>query len=838
MRNSNGWCLYPVAVVILAVASLRADTCLWSNVTAGTYYWTNEANWAESVVPPNDGTADIVFSNSMAGVATPYTVMINGNRSINRLKFLRNGVMGSKPVLSSVDTNTLISLGAGGLALDSYTGAAAPYSTDKSMPSPNWYTPLHLTASQSWFVEQDGYEHGHLHMYMRDAVSSGEDVLWTIGGRTFLSFLSGHSSNFLGRVVLNGRVNFANPTQFSRLGTRPIQVTNVSNLVAEVSVPAPVLRFSHTASGSFFFNNALEFALTNASTVFGLNLVGDALDITLQMTNTWSGITLDDKLNVTGPTVFSDTVKLILSGDNKELVTNNAARIWLQNVVTVLNHTNAWGPQNSMRTYLGKINSQIAGTYGGLLATDGKHVASVISAPSPGQGIAGGVDQYVKQAQHPTMPLLVGLSGPGSVTFSGALSISGTFPQEHQFRLTAPSNGLARFTGTVTGGTTLPVQILGLGDVGLYATNTAMKQGVYVRNGRLLLGSEKDAAGTKPIVLGDVVPVSTNVRLLAAVNPATVSGDAWSTNETSGTYTFKTSAPNVDGVKPVTGDRILVNEPANAYRNGIYLMTASNIWTRAEDLNETNEFVHGLRVKVAEGSAHAGKALFLFNYEDMSPLNTKFILNWSNHYIAFHYEAEAEPKVAVLTDGAVTVTNAINVVDNKSAGRSLIGGNTADESVFTGNIALSRSVTLSAVQSGLVRMTGAFTGSGDIIKAGAGTVRLTGADSAVGGYVLEEGTLAFGQPVTIAKPLTFTATNGRTGTLAVSGNLTFGDGAALASVPAGLDPALIHTLVQCSGGTIQGTLPVQSLPLDWHVHQSETAITTYYAPGGTVFHLK
>jgi len=834
MRNSNGVYLYSIVLVILAVASLRADTRVWSSVTSGTFYWTNEANWAEGVVPPNDGTADIVFSNSMATVSTPYTVKINGNRSINRLKFLRNGNANSKPVLSSVDTNTLISLGAGGLALDSYTGVAAPYSTDKSMPSPEWYTPLRLTASQSWFVEQDGYEHGHLHMYIRDAISSGEDVLWAIGGRTFLSFLSGHSSNFLGRVVLNGRVNFADPTQFSRLGTRPIQVTNISNLVAEVSASAPVLRFSHTASGSFFFNNALEFALTNTSSTFGLNLVGNTFDITLQMTNTWSGITLTDKFSITGPIVFSDSVKLVLSGDNQGLVTNNAARIAVQNVVVVLNHTNAWGPKNSMRTYLGRPNSNVAGTYAGLLATDGKDVLSPISVPVSNQG----VNDYVSANQHPTMPILVGLSGPGSVTFSGSLGNEGAFPNEHQYRLTAPSNGLARFTGTVAGGTTLPVQILGLGDVGLYATNTAMKQGVYVRNGRLLLGSNKDAAGTKPIVLGDVVPVSTNVRLLAMVNPATVSGDTWSTNGSSGTYTFKTSAPNVDGVKPVTGDRILVNEMLNAYRNGIYVMTASNIWTRAEDLNETNEFVHGLRVKVAEGAANAGKALFLFNYEDLSPLNTKFRLNWSNHNIAFHYEAEAEPDVEVLTDGAVTVTNAINVVDNKSAGRSLIGGNTADESVFTGNIALSRAVTLSAVQNGLVRMTGAFTGSGDIIKAGAGTVRLTGTDSAVGGYVLEEGTLAFGQPVTIAKPLTFTASNGRTGTLSVSGDLAFGEGAVLASVPAGLDPALIHTLVQCSGGAIQGTLPVQSLPLDWHVHQSATAITTYYAPGGTVLLLE
>lgn len=561
------------------------------------------------------------------------------------------------------------------------------------------------------------------------------------------------------------------------------------------------------------------------------------MDIALNMTNAWSGQIGHDRLFLKGPITFSDNVRLTLSGNNENLITNSTTRIAIHYPTTILDHPHALGPNNAMPVLLGAPNSSYGGAMTGLLATDGNHVNASIIAPIPNQGVSSGDAQYVTGNQHPTMLLRVGLADAGEVTFSGKMEVVGAFPQEHQYCLTAPSNGVARFTGTVSGGDVLPMQILGLGDVGLYATNTTMKNGVSIRGGRLLLGSLKDAAGTKPIILGDTVPVVTQANLLANFSPLVSSG-TWSTNTSSGTYTFNTSPPQVDGVTPVIGDRILVNDPVNAYRNGLYLMTDVKTWTRTDDLDQESEFVHGLRIKITNGTTYAGKALYLFNYEDKSPLDTKFKLNWTNHRLAFHFESEAEPNVAVLSDGAVTITNDIWVVDNKSAGKSVIGGLTADESTFSGKVILSRAVTLTAVQDGVVTMSGEFSGEGDLIKSGAGTVRLTGSDSATGGYLVEQGTLAFGQPVTLNKPISFEAKEGVTGTITVSGDLTFGEDAGLASLPEGLDPEQVHTLITCIGGTIQGTLAVEDLPLNWHVRQKSTSVITYFAPGGTQIFIK
>ncbi len=132
---------------LLSVGTLFADSYHWTRVDAGTYYWTNALNWAEGVVPPSDSSADIMISNSLASVTTAYTLYVSGDQQINGIKFLKNGSANSKATLRAEDEAGQLSLGAGGLALDSYSETALPYSQDKSMPSPSWYVPLHLTDS-------------------------------------------------------------------------------------------------------------------------------------------------------------------------------------------------------------------------------------------------------------------------------------------------------------------------------------------------------------------------------------------------------------------------------------------------------------------------------------------------------------------------------------------------------------------------------------------------------------------------------------------------------------------------------------------------------------------
>jgi hypothetical protein len=72
-----------------------------------------------------------------------------------------------------------------------------------------------------------------------------------------------------------------------------------------------------------------------------------------------------------------------------------------------------------------------------------------------------------------------------------------------------------------------------------------------------------------------------------------------------------TALGNIDGVAPVVGDRILVNNEATAANNGIYVVTAlggagAYILTRASDADTSLKLV-GLRTLVLLGTANAGK---------------------------------------------------------------------------------------------------------------------------------------------------------------------------------------------------------------------------------------
>ncbi|MEX0643202.1 MAG: autotransporter-associated beta strand repeat-containing protein [Pirellulales bacterium] len=98
--------------------------------------------------------------------------------------------------------------------------------------------------------------------------------------------------------------------------------------------------------------------------------------------------------------------------------------------------------------------------------------------------------------------------------------------------------------------------------------------------------------------------------------------------------------------------------------------------------------------------------------------------------------------VALLTGGAFTIERDINVTNNGS-GTTTIGGNTFDDSTFSGDIALNRDVRLTSIADGgnAVNVTGVISGSGGITKVGSGVAILTADNGYSGDTAVEEGTL-------------------------------------------------------------------------------------------------
>jgi len=102
---------------------------------------------------------------------------------------------------------------------------------------------------------------------------------------------------------------------------------------------------------------------------------------------------------------------------------------------------------------------------------------------------------------------------------------------------------------------------------------------------------------------------------------------------------------------------------------------------------------------------------------------------------------------SLLTGGAFTVGQNI-IVQAGSGGSAILGGNTNDNSFFTGNIALNKNVTLQSFATGSNAVTfngGGISGAGfGVIKSGSGIVILGGANTYTGATTVNNGTLKAG----------------------------------------------------------------------------------------------
>lgn len=82
---------------------------------------------------------------------------------------------------------------------------------------------------------------------------------------------------------------------------------------------------------------------------------------------------------------------------------------------------------------------------------------------------------------------------------------------------------------------------------------------------------------------------------------------------TTGAITTSTEQ-TIDGVSVVTGDRVLVKNQAQAWRNGIYVVSTGD-WTRATDYDETSEVKAGTFCNVLMGTANGLKSFAQINID-------------------------------------------------------------------------------------------------------------------------------------------------------------------------------------------------------------------------------
>jgi autotransporter-associated beta strand protein len=228
---------------------------------------------------------------------------------------------------------------------------------------------------------------------------------------------------------------------------------------------------------------------------------------------------------------------------------------------------------------------------------------------------------------------------------------------------------------------------------------------------------------------------------------------------------------------------------------------------------------------------NGGRAFFLFNREEIAyaPLVMNSTANNTFAYFGFNDEPAVNPDVALLAAAAVTVSNKVVVSDNLSSGTSTLGGSTAEASLFLGDITLNRDVQLTAAAGGTATFSGAFSGTGSIIKTGAGTVVLAAAPASTGRFTVREGTLAIQGHHTLTNELTIAANPDNAGMLAVGGSLTLDPGAQLTlSVTGTLDITRpYYTLVTWTTARTGSFTPVVGVPDDWRVEYRSNSLILF-----------
>jgi len=761
-----------VATTGALMSNAYATTYTWTNTAATTTAWSTAANWDSNGVPVNDGTADVVFVDYAAGNALTMPVdpqnsnNPSDNWSIHSIDF--NDVGGanvrSQRTISGKNTAATLSIGAGGIIID-----------DQS--SPNFTVPVICTASQHWninnwypnntggmFIGGDGWggtaaSGGNITLNDGVMVTKTSTVASDSACKD-LYFMRGTTTTIgSGAFTLDGGAFvFEGAGQFGRLGTNPLTITSNTHY-------RDTLSFVDSAGGTFSNNVNIVGSLAGGNTSLNLYCFNGttANGGTMTFTGTWAGTVAGGWTNSTGFIASAlnsilctdDRYKIVYQGDWSG-VTAATPGTWANGIMhlaqgtMVLNAPNAAGSGNNLSFFIGHNASQNTNQYCGLLATSGNGISNsghIFIRPEEN-----GANQH-----NPVSEL--GLSGTGSVTFAcpivlGNYGGTNNGYQMQRLKLTAPAGGTATFSGVISDWSVpstyayIPVKILAGGTVQLSGNNT-YNGTTAVRGGTLLLGHNNALGiGTSAVSLGDTVtaPSGGDVAAATTIDLANVSGFTSDNVTNFGTITFSSAVSSVDGVSISPGNRILCKDwTYNPERTGVYTVVDSTHWTRAADLNTPAAFSAGLRVHVGYGTVNGGQNFYLYEglivRQYQSPAMNDGSGNATSAKFVFNQDAPSNTNVAILTNGAYTISRNIDVTNNLSSGQSILGGNSAVTSTFSGTVILAKNLAVQAASSGTVTFSGDITGGYGVTAQGSGLVKFSTAKSYTGTTSVSAGTL-------------------------------------------------------------------------------------------------
>ena len=819
----------------LVEATVETPTWIKPNMTG---YWSDVENWLEKGVPLN-GERVYIMPMGENHLDNSITINIDEPVTVKHLR-IQDSVSG-KIKLTGTGSLTVGSGNATASGYANYGGIAVMTNavchgqgSSHGHGIPDLDVPVTVQSGETYFCWPsdrgwtiDPNTEPSIHAITKDFNKTDGAYMNFAGCDGWLSFRQG-GGDYRAPTRVMGYVEMLGTNQFKRLGTNGIALeTYYLNAFYECWASPPLLLYSLLADESeatvpnaiaYSFNANFNKRSTTGPYYGGICFQTADGTTSLSATNrlTLTGAITGSSSNLGNPNsencgffnsngkncieknarfLSPESSRIVLAG-NSPTATNKINGMTVNGFVEIA-HANALGTGNTMKLVCGNdgywTTAQPAGLNGVLVRPGITYAGEIASRPAA-EADAFGISHYT----------VVGAAtaGEGEATFTGSVyeNVNSGYVTA-PLRFHAPKGGKARFTGIVTGKATgeNAATVLAEGDIILANAQNSFAKPIQVRAGRLVLAAD-GAAGSQPVSLGGIVRVLPGFETVVALDDGSGIGSHpagwgwWSLNETpaggstiwySGTWLHfndNKHPESIDGVPIANNQKILINSPDKKAANGFWTVAADS-YKRPWEYKQYPDYkgLYGTKFKVTGGNKYGGKTFFFAIDVASTKLSGVMDATAGNKItarsLAFH-EEPTDADVAVMTEGAVTIANDIEVTRNYSAGKSTIGGVSAAVSGFSGDVTLAKSVTLSAAAGGQVNFTGAFSGDGDIIAEGAGTVDLTGATVSTAStnvIALAAGTLKLTSAQTSAKGLKWirrvNGASDSTGVLSVDGNL-------------------------------------------------------------------
>lgn len=704
------------------IAPVAGGSASWSVNTSG--HWSEASNWGGNY--PHGVSAIATFDTPLSAAQT---ITLDAHRTVGGLVFNDTSANRSGSNSYKLDLyyrNLTLGDGVNPVTLNfagNQNHVIHSSALDKSTGKLNIVSPTTITVGKdrnAVLGDDSGGEYGN------SGILSGTGSL-TFGGG--ITYVKGGSDGFSGDVFINSGTSaqavLSGSTKALGTGTITISGTGrldrrTSNWQAEVgaktSLPAISNNYIFNQVGdkagyladygsAYEYHTGVWKTQKNGVDTTAVSPLTQSIYLSAGYGRILSLNTDGSGIHATGSTATDGTINVgtgqIWLGSQNALGVNNNA--------TTISGDNSTGSWYVMQTGVLANNS---GTQSNPFLVDGYHVHYNGSNRLPSlTGATFNVrDGYVKYTGNNPNGIAIAAKGLTDTTNS------------HILNIVSDGNTTVEYSGKITGDSTgTRIVKLGSGTVKMSnPTGNDYKGSTTVRSGTVLLGATQSLGNSVTEVnLGDITtkiaPQSPTANVVVLPLSDLNQGAKFTASPLGSLEGASLDIKYVDGYHLRLGDWVIVTG-TNGEKNGVYRVTSehtsANAWDRVPEFFSTDWILnidgYGRQVTATVGR-YAGTSFFYnaLNFGDGS--NVTLLSNKTGGRATISITQDvADPDVAILTDGAMTITRNFNVVANNSTGKSILGGNTASNSAFTGKVTLNRDLTVSQVAGGTATFSGDF----------------------------------------------------------------------------------------------------------------------------------